>query len=90
MFITTFTYTKADGTESERVLVPFSSPSKFYAGVDISELDAEGRALYLTDLSEVRAEYEAKLKDLETKHDLRYRYRKFDEAKITNLKHETI
>lgn len=90
MFITTFTYTKADGSVSQRTIVPFVTPGQFYAGMDIGELSEEAQALYLADLIDARSEYEDKLKQLAFKHDLHGRYRQFSADKVTNLKYEEI
>ena len=88
--VATFTYTKADSSTSNRVVVPFSQPTKFLAGVDISELDDEQQGEYLAELSKLREEYELSLATLSNKYDLRNRYRQFAEDKITNLKTEQI
>ena len=90
MQLNTFTYTKADGTASKRVLVTIHSPTKFYSGTDISELSTEDQALYLVELDKLRSTYIEQVFQLNNKFDLNHRYREFDASKITDLKTETI
>lgn len=85
-----FTYAKDNGVRSERTVAVFHQPTKFLAGVDISELDEEAQGSYLAELSDLRQQHELALAALSLKHDLRSRYRQFAEEKITNLKTEHI
>jgi hypothetical protein len=88
--VTSFTYTKADSSVSQRVVVPFVQPSRFISGVDITELDQEAQGAYIAELAAIKEEYLSKLSELETKHDLRNRYRQFDQSRITNQHTEEI
>lgn len=90
MQLNTFNYTKADGTKSTRVLATFHSPTKFYAGTDITELSIEDQALYLEKLEFLHSQYLEAISHLNNDFDLNHRYRQFDAAKITDLKTETI
>ena len=90
MQLNSFTYTKADGATSKRVLVTIHSPTKFYSGTDISELSTEDQALYLVELDKLRSTYIEQVFQLNNKFDLNHRYREFDASKITDLKTETI
>ena len=90
MQLNTFTYTKADGTTSKRVLATMHSPTKFYSGTDISELSTEDQALYLVELDKLHSTFTEQVLQLNNKFDLNHRYRQFDASKITDLKTETI
>lgn len=90
MQINSFTYTKADGTSSKRVLATMHSPTKFYAGTDITELSVEDQALYLEKLEFLHSQFLLAVANLNDDFDLNHRYRQFDAAKISDLKTETI
>ena len=90
MQLNSFTYTKADGTSSKRVLATMHSPTKFYAGTDITELDTEDQAVYLERLEWLHSQYVEAITKLNDDFDLNHRYRQFDASKITDLKTETI
>jgi hypothetical protein len=90
MIIHTFKYTKSDGSESKRVLATVAVPSKFYHGVDISELSTEDQALYITEIDRAKTEYAKQVLAIHQKYDLCNRYRQFDPNKMTELAAEDI
>lgn len=90
MQLNSFTYTKADGTSSKRVLATMHSPTKFYAGTDITELSTEDQAIYLERMEFLHSQYVEAITKLNDSFDLNHRYRQFDASKITDLKTETI
>jgi hypothetical protein len=90
MQVCSFDYTKSDNKTSKRVLVPFVKPSNAYEGIDITELDTEDQALFVTALEQAQQEYLAKVAELEAEYDVRYRFRKFLLDRISNLKTELI
>lgn len=90
MQLNSFTYTKADGTSSKRVLATMHSPTKFYAGTDITELSTEDQAIYLERMEWLHSQYVEAITKLNNDFDLNHRYRQFDASKITDLKTETI
>jgi hypothetical protein len=90
MFIRSFTYTKADGSSSNRVLVPMVMPGKFMSGIDITELDTEQQAMYLAELMKAKDRHAMELAELEAKYDLRNRYRQFDPSRMTDVVTEEI
>lgn len=90
MIIYTFKYTKSDGTVSNRVLAPANLPNKFYSGVDITELSTEDQALYISEVDAAKTQFAEKMQEINNKYDLNHRFRQFDPAKMTEVKHEDI
>lgn len=73
-----FTYTKKDGSKSDRVLATMVCPSNFYAGTDISELDEVEQGLYLAEMSRIQDFYLGQIAELNEKFDTKHRFRQFD------------
>lgn len=90
MQIITFKYTKSDGSTTERVLLPFTTPGKMYAGMDISELDTEDQAFYITEVEKAKAEYTEKLAQIARDFDMQHRYRQFKEENMSDVKVDTV
>lgn len=90
MNIITFTYTKKDGSISNRVLAPSVVPNTMYEGIDISELDMEEQAALSEELDMVHGAYLAAMKELQDKYDVNHRYRRFDPKLMSNVVVETI
>ena len=90
MNILNFTYTKADGSVSEREFLPLITPNKMYEGYDLSELDHSdqvGFASYISDLYEMlKNQVAAKVEEF----DLKQNYRRFDPTKMTNITKDEI
>ena len=82
----TFKYTKKDGSVSDRVLLVSTSPTKFYAGTDVSEMQDNSREEYIERRKVLHTEYLAKLAELDDDFDVNYRYRQFDSQLMTNIK----
>jgi hypothetical protein len=85
MKILTFTYTKSDGSQSARVVLPLTSPSKNYFGIDLSELDYEEQASFALGYELLQDEFNQKVHALMKDFDLSKNYRNFLEAQITDL-----
>lgn len=90
MNILTFTYTKADQSVSERVLVVSAEPTRTYKGTDISSLSQERQAEYIRQVSAAKEEYLEYIKGLNNDFDLNFNFRQFDPAKMTNIVQEDI
>lgn len=86
MNIITFTYTKADGKTSQRVLVPFITPNKMYEGIDISELgDTVDQVQFTLDVEAARTRYLEELNKIQAEYDCQNQYRRFDPLKMSNI-----
>lgn len=90
MSIITFTYTKKDGSVSQRVLAPSIVPNNMYEGTDISELDMEEQAAFTEGLDMIDNAYLEAIKELQDKFDVNHRYRRFDPKLMSNVIVETI
>lgn len=81
-----FTYTKDDGSVSERTVCLTKEPGTMFAGVDISELSVNERALYEKDMLEAKGIYEEMVAQINAEHDTQHRYRNFIPSKMSKLK----
>ena len=72
-----FTYTKADGSQSERAVIELQQPTKFVEGIDVTQLPESEFALFVQEFRELKnAQHEATMALL-AKHDLKHNYRRF-------------
>ena len=90
MLIYNFTYTKANGDVSKRVLASLVAPSKFHAGTDITELSTEDQAIYITMVDAAKTAYITKLAEINQEFDLVHNYRQFNPEQMTDVKYEDI
>lgn len=85
-----FTYTKAKGTTSDRVLAVLKSPDTMYEGIDISELSELQQGEFISELQSLHDKYLTALEGLKSDFDLTHSYRRFDPTKMTNVVVEVI
>lgn len=85
-----FTYTKRDGSVSERSVVVMQEPQHLVCGIDIAELTLEDTGGFLNDLRELRDRQALEMAVLLEKYDLKHRYRQFRPELMTNIKNEHI
>ena len=86
MKIATFTYTKPNGEISTRTLVAQVVPTEgFYAGIDVSEMDADTLAAFVEDYAVVQAVHVEAMKSLQERFDVKHNYRKFLTERMSNL-----
>jgi alpha-ketoglutarate-dependent taurine dioxygenase len=72
-----FTYTKTDGTQSDRAVIELQSPSKFMEGLDVTQMPDDEFADFAQAYRELKnAQHEATMALL-AKHDLKHNYRRF-------------
>ena len=90
MNIITFDYTKKDESISKRVLAVMVKPNKMYEGLDLSELSEEEQGAAGEAVTKAYNEYLSALSLVEEQFDLKYRYRRFDTTKMTNIEVDTI
>jgi hypothetical protein len=77
MKITTFKYTKADGSTSKRTILVSAEPTKLVSGTDISGLSTEDQVLYSMEVQRIKDVYLEALKLVNDKYDLNHNYRQF-------------
>lgn len=80
-----FTYTKASGSTSDRVLVVIKAPNTMYEGLDISELSQEQQGEFITSYESLKVKYLSALDALKSEFDLVHSYRRFDPTKMTDI-----
>jgi hypothetical protein len=90
MIIKQFTYTKASGEVSERVVLQLVSPAKNMSGIDISALSEEDQARFAGAWNALLDDYRAETDMLLDEYDLNHGYRQFDPAKMSNITSESI
>lgn len=82
----TFTYTKKDGSTSQRTLLAMTSPGgDKYGGVDVSELEADVSAEFMARAHIVHQKYLSELTQLQAEFDLKHNYRQFLESGMSNV-----
>lgn len=81
----TFTYTKKDGSISERTLLAMVTPSDKYAGIDITMLDPRDAAQFVDFATKIHAKYVEELAELQADYDLKHNYRQFLATGVSDL-----
>jgi Ca2+-binding EF-hand superfamily protein len=80
-----FTYTKTDGSTSNRAVIELVTPTRFIEGIDVSQLPEAEFAIFTTAMSEMkRAQHEQTMELLET-FDLKHNYRRFIPEQMANV-----
>lgn len=85
MKIKEFTYTKPNGEVSERTLVELVSPTEHVEGIDVTELDMDTYADFVTKLRELESNLYAQRMALYSEFDLAHNYRRFLPSRMTNI-----
>ena len=82
----TFSYTKKDGSKSERTLLAMVSPGgDKYAGLDVTELEPNVAAAFAKDAALLHEDYLRSMRELQEVYDLKHAYRQFLVAGMTNV-----
>lgn len=90
MKIITFTYTKADGKQSDRVLAVSAEPTKLFAGTDISSLNDEDQVSYANEMQLAKDVYLEATKKINDAYDLNFNFRQFKPELMANVVEEDI
>lgn len=85
MKLITFKYTKADGSVSDRTLLPLIEPARMVEGIDISSLSTEDQVLFSMEMQRVQTEKAEATAIIIDKYDLKHNYRRFDPAKMSEV-----
>ena len=89
MKLVEFTYTKANGDTSQRAVLEVLQPSKHFEGIDVSEMDSDAFAEFISEYRTMKnAQHEATMALL-AKHDLKHNYRRFlpEQMTVTTTEH---
>lgn len=90
MKLVEFTYTKASGDTSQRAVVEVLQPSKYFEGIDVTQLGHDELGEFIQEYRELKnLQHQATL-ELLAKHDLTHDYRRFIADKMTNITSEHI
>lgn len=90
MSLKTFTYTKANGVASTRVVQVVRVANKNELAVDLSELNDEEQVSFAVAFKDLREDFDAKLRQLMQEYDVANNFRLFDPEKMTNVVVEEI
>lgn len=85
MKVISFTYTKADKSQSLRTIVALAEPSKNFFGIDISELDIEDQAIFINELEVILENKKKEVEELMEKYDIRTNYRTFCPDRMSDI-----
>jgi hypothetical protein len=90
MKLVEFTYTKVDGSVSDRAVLELVTPAKHMEGIDVSKMPVEDYAEFVVDFAQLKnAQHEATMKLL-ADYDLKTNYRRFLPDQMSDVKVEHI
>ena len=72
-----FTYTKTDGTKSQRAVVELLQPNKYVEGIDVTQMPEDEFAHFCREFSSMKAAQHEETMALLEQFDLRHNYRRF-------------
>lgn len=81
----TFTYTKTNGSVSDRLLLVLTRPSDMYAGIDLSDIDPIEAAKFVAKYEDMYNDFLENVKTLQNQFDLKHSYRQFHADKMTDI-----
>lgn len=90
MNIVEFTYTKADGKVSNRVVVEVENTDEYFEGIDVTSLEPVESVMFVDAYSALLESQQLEIMTLMQEFDLKHSYRKFIKANMTNVKTEEI
>lgn len=77
MKLVEFTYTKADGSVSNRAIIELVSPSQHVEGIDISSLEESSLAQFTLEYGKLKDQQNLEVQKLLSNFDLKHNYRRF-------------
>lgn len=85
MKLVEFTYTKADGSTSQRAVLEVVQPTKFFEGVDVSQMPEDQFAEFTKEYRELFENYQNDKMIIMQKYDLKHNYRRFTPEKMSDV-----
>ena len=85
MKLVEFTYTKADGSISERAVVEVVQPNKFFEGIDVSQMPEEEFAEFTNEYRSLLEKHQKDKMDIMHKFDLKHNYRRFTPENMSDV-----
>lgn len=81
-----FTYTKSDGSQSERAVIELQQPCKYVEGIDVSQMPEQDFADFCREFSLLKtAQHDETMRLLE-QFDLKHNYRRFIPEQMQSVK----
>lgn len=77
MKLVEFTYTKTDGSTSQRSVIELVQPTKFFEGIDVSKMLEDEFAHFCSEFSKMKAAQHEETIALLEQFDLKHNYRRF-------------
>lgn len=77
MKLVEFTYTKADGSTSQRAVIEITQPNKFFEGIDVSQMPEEEFAEFTSEYRSLLDKQQQEKLLVMQKFDLKHNYRRF-------------
>jgi hypothetical protein len=90
MKIMEFTYTKTNGTESQRSVMITNQPTDYVEGIDLTELDVETQVDFAEEYNLIYDQFRQQQLNLMSKYDVEHNYRKFIPGSMTDVKVEYV
>ncbi|NBW10525.1 MAG: hypothetical protein EBR82_21115 [Caulobacteraceae bacterium] len=85
-----FSYTKEDGSVSNRAVIELIAPSKFIEGWDVSNLDNQTFAEFSQSMGELRRKQHEETMALLADFDLKHNYRRFKPESMKDIQVEYV
>jgi hypothetical protein len=85
-----FTYTKADGSVSDRAIVELVTPTEFIEGIDVTKMPEDEFALFANEMRTLKTVQHEATMALLAKHDLKHNYRRFSPKQMSAINTEYI
>ena len=90
MNVTEFTYTKPNGSVSQRTLLTLSTPNTYFEGIDLSELEMDQYAQFIQQFKQIENDYNARFDELLNNFDVTTNYRRFVPERMASVVKETL
>lgn len=85
MKLVEFTYTKADGTSSRRAVIEVVQPTKFFEGMDVSQMPEDQFAEFTKEYRELLEKQYTDKMHIMQKYDLKHNYRRFTPENMSEI-----
>lgn len=81
----TFTYTKPDGSVSDRTLLALVTPGDMFAGIDLTSIPPEKGAEFVNKYEALHADFLAGVVELQAEYDVKHNYRQFKQSRMSDI-----
>lgn len=81
-----FTYTKQDGTKSQRAVIELVQPTKYIEGIDVTQMPESEFAMFCQEYSAMKAAQHEETLALLNQFDLKHNYRRFIPEQMASVR----